>query len=122
MATTQEAIEGAICIDCAIPKGLQIPVLIWLYQQIAGVSTIQEMIDGAVCIDCTIPKGMQIPVLIGLVNAGGSGGGSGQVVALSGSNAPSSPPTDPTLAAVAYNGVPNLWVWDVATAAWFQII
>lgn len=122
MATTQEAIDGAICIDCGIPKGLQIPVLIWLYQQITGVS-IQSMIDGAVCIDCAIPKGMQIPVLIGLVNTGGTGGGgTGQVVALTGTNSPTSPPDDPTLAAVAYNAVPNLWVWDTASSTWFQIV
>lgn len=120
MATTEEIISGAGCIDCAIPKGLQLAALLWIYQQANNVS-IQEMIDGAACIDCAIPKGMQPAVLISLINSGSGGGGgaTGTIYELSGSSSPTATPSGP---AVAYNEVPNVWVWNAASSTWFQIV
>ena len=60
--------DQAKCIQCGIPEGMQLPALIVLAAQIAGVSADPTtLIANARCVDC-IPEGMQLPVLISLAN------------------------------------------------------
>lgn len=67
----QTLVNGAACIQCAIPPGMQIPVLIYLAMQGAGISTdpdsIAKLVNDARCIECAVPKGMEMSVLIGIM-------------------------------------------------------
>ena len=82
--TTQEIIDGATCLDCAIPLGLQLPVLIYVFARAAGVSTDpQTLVDNAACISACIPPGMQLAALLG-IQASGGGGGSGCALSTNG--------------------------------------
>jgi hypothetical protein len=64
----QTLVTQAQCLECKIPTGMEIPVLIVLLAQIAGVPLdAQELVNEAKCIECQIPQGMQLPVLIGIM-------------------------------------------------------
>lgn len=72
--------QNAKCLSCGIPPGMQGPVLIWIFAQIAGVSTDPNfLVAQAQCINCGIPPGMQMAVLIWIASqfSGGGGGGTG---------------------------------------------
>lgn len=61
-------VDAAKCIECGIPQGMQLPVLIYLAAQIAGTSTDPAiLIENAKCIECGIPQGMQLAVLISIL-------------------------------------------------------
>lgn len=78
MATTSELLDEAKCIDCAIPDGMKLSVLISLFASIAGVSADPNtLMANAACIDCAIPPGMQMAVLISLAEDISGGGGTG---------------------------------------------
>lgn len=67
MSTPAQLMDRAKCIDCTIPPGMLIPVLIAITAQSAGVSLDPKtLMAQATCIDCTIPAGMQMSVLIAL--------------------------------------------------------
>jgi hypothetical protein len=62
-------IDNAKCIETCIPTGMQLPVLIALFAQIAGTSTDPAtLVDNARCIETCIPPGMQLPVIISLLD------------------------------------------------------
>lgn len=64
----QTLVNGALCIQAQIPPGMQLPVLIYLATQIAGVSADPAtLVANAKCIECGVPKGMEWPVLIGIM-------------------------------------------------------
>lgn len=63
----QTLLTDAQCIECGVDVGLQIPVLIALAAQIAGVSLdSQSLMDRAVCIESCIEPGLRLPVLVSL--------------------------------------------------------
>jgi hypothetical protein len=70
MATSpNELLESAKCINCNIPPGMQLSVLIALLAKVAGINPDPTtLISMASCIECNIPPGMQIPVLIALAD------------------------------------------------------
>jgi len=81
-AATDGLMAPAVCIQQCIPEGFQLPVLITLFGQIAGVSmNTNALIASAVCIQQCVPKDMQLPVLIALaqqiLNGGVATGGIG---------------------------------------------
>lgn len=71
MATTTEIntwLQEARCNSC-IPKGEQLPVIIYLLQQLAeNTMTPNELMAAAKCNRC-IPVGEQLPVVIYLLDA-----------------------------------------------------
>ncbi|MDB6108314.1 MAG: hypothetical protein JWR69_64 [Pedosphaera sp.] len=63
----QSLVDGARCLECGIPPGMQWPVLVNLFCRWANMNCdAQSLVDGAKCIECGIPPGMQLPVLIAL--------------------------------------------------------
>lgn len=60
-------IAQAACFKC-IPKGLEMPALIYMINQATGLNyTVEELIQNAACYKC-IPTGLQMPVLIWLID------------------------------------------------------
>lgn len=70
MATDSNTLmDQAKCIDCVMPEGMKLSVLIVIFAQIANVSTDPNfLMDMAKCIDCTIPEGMKMSVLLALAD------------------------------------------------------
>lgn len=67
-STPQQIAAGASCLDCQIPVGLQWPVLIAQWAEMAGVAAdAQALVDSAKCMAC-IPPGMQMQVMIYLLS------------------------------------------------------
>lgn len=65
MSTTNELLDSAKCIGSCIPQGMQLPVLINIFAEIANMSTTPgELMDSAKCYASCIPERMQLPVLI----------------------------------------------------------
>lgn len=61
-------IAAGACYKC-IPKGLEMPVLIYLLNTVAGSNlTVEQLIEAAKCYKC-IPTGMQQEVVIYLLDA-----------------------------------------------------
>jgi hypothetical protein len=65
----QILVDGAKCIECQIPAGFQLPVLIYLTAQLAGVdvsskAALDILVQNASCLECQLPAGMQNAVLI----------------------------------------------------------
>lgn len=57
-------VAGAACLECGIPSGMQLPVLISLFCKIAGMNCDPAtLIANAACLECGIPPGMQMAVL-----------------------------------------------------------
>lgn len=124
--TTGELLAEASCDSCTIPKGYQLPVLISLFAEIAGVpSDPQSLIARASCNFCTIPLGMQMPVLIDLANQilAGGGGGGGNACLFAGVGDPVLvPPCNVAIYFDITNGNFGLWVWIAAQAGWTNLI
>ena len=121
--TPQELATNSRCFDC-IPKGYQGAVLIYLLAQLAEMTDVQTLVTNARCYDC-IPKGYQPAVITYLqdaILAGGGGGGATEVYSMNGSTTPDDNLILPAGAAVAYNEVGVVWVWNVPTSEWFLII
>lgn len=82
MATPSELANDARCVSSCVSSGMQLPVLIYLFQQIAqNDMSPSELANEARCYASCIPSGMQLPVLIFLASqiAGGGTGGSGNL-------------------------------------------
>lgn len=63
----QSLITGASCLECQIPPGMELSVLIVLAAQIAGVPVdAQSLVTGAVCNECRIPQGLELSILIAI--------------------------------------------------------
>lgn len=63
-------VNAATCFENCFPPGMELPVMIYLAAQIAGVdvsnqSAINALMGKASCMTC-IPVGMQWPALIGI--------------------------------------------------------
>ena len=80
-----ELIENARFLDCCLPKGLQMAVLILLFGELVDMpSDPDTLLSDAKCLDQCIPDGAKMSVLISLacqlVEQGGiSGGGSNSI-------------------------------------------
>ena len=75
-----ELIENARFLDCCLPKGLQMAVLILLFGELVTMpSDATTLLNEAKCLDQCIPDGAKMSVLISLacqlVQQGGIGGG-----------------------------------------------
>jgi hypothetical protein len=108
-STASTLVAQAGCLDC-IPKNMQLPVLIYIFSQIAGMSAnASTLVKNAACLNC-IPPAMQLPVLISLAYQILVAGGGGLVVAGGitfghyGSNAPNFTPASGTGAAFDIDG------------------
>lgn len=118
MPSTDAAISDARCIEQCVPQGFQLPILISVFAQIAGVSADpKSLIDGATCIQQCVPIGMQMPVLISLAQQIVSGGGAGLGSCLTRSvGPPVAAPTCPVAINITDTGA---WYWwDSVSAAW----
>lgn len=110
----------ANCLIC-IPPGMQMPVMIWLLCQIAGVTTDPNtLIKNAGCLQCIDP-GMQGPVMIWLLTqiaGGGTGGSVNNLVAYT--VAPPVNPPNPNALSIAYDPTGNLpdLNWNIGTQTW----
>lgn len=118
MATPQQLADAAVPYD-SIPN--QGAAIIYLLAEISGMSDVQTIINNSACYQC-IPAGLQGAIQIYLLDqiAAGGGGGIGDIVALTGSNAPAAAPSSGR--GIAYNEVPNLWIWNTTSLAWDQIV
>ena len=58
--------DSAKCIQCGIPEGMELSVLIYLAATAAGIdpTNTKALMDNSKCIQCGIPEVMQLPVLI----------------------------------------------------------
>lgn len=66
--TPQELITGASCIDCMVPPGMGMAVMIALLMDYGGItSTPAELVAAAACFNC-IPSGMRQAAMIALLN------------------------------------------------------
>lgn len=82
-----------------------------------------EIAEQSACYAC-IPNSQA--ALLFLANnisvSGGGGGTTTSIVALTGSNAPTPAQGPSSGGGVAYNEVPNLWIWNTSTSQWNQIV
>lgn len=88
--------------------------------------TVQEIESASACYACVSNPNAALVMLANTIAAnggtGGGGSGSGSIVVLSGSNVPT-PAQGPAFGGgVAYNQVPNVWVWNTSTSQWDQIV
>lgn len=66
---TSDLIKASTCINSCIPVGMQLPVLIYLLQQMAGnAMSTDELMQEAACYRTCIPPGMLKPVVIYLLD------------------------------------------------------
>jgi hypothetical protein len=126
MATDPNVLMSNVsCLDCTVPQGLLLPVLIALLDNLSSSTSMatdpNTLIAQAVCIDCNIPQGMQMPVLIGLIAAISSGGGgtiTGGVSGMTGNYAGGAPTSTPTSAFAMAVDTSNNEVWIFFGSAW----
>lgn len=115
MATPQAIATAASCYSC-LPDPLA--ALIYLLAQNAGVTDPQTIATNAACYSCLPDK---MAAILYLLDSGGSAGGSvGDMVFLTGANVPVAAPASGK--GIAYNEVPNVWVWNTTSARWDQIV
>jgi hypothetical protein len=120
-ADTNALMNDAKCIEQCMPRGMQLPVLISLFAQIAGVSVdTNSLIDGAKCIEQCVPQGFQLPILISLLNQIVSGGGSisggGNVTC--GAGVPTSTPSSGCGIYQQTDSIPPGLMWQYYSGAW----
>lgn len=86
--------------------------------------TVQEIETASACYACISNQGAALLMLSNAIvvngSTGGGGSGSGDVIALTGSNVPAAAPTSGK--GVAYNEVPNVWTWNATAARWDQVV
>jgi hypothetical protein len=87
----------------------------------AGIMDPQTIAENSRCYACIPDKQAAVLYLLDQISSGG-GGGSGSVVALTGADAPTPAQGPASGGGVAYNEVPNLWVWNTTTSQWDQIV
>lgn len=123
-AQTDTYVQEAACINACIPRGDQLAVLIYLFAQIAGVTTDPNtLMQQAACINNCIPMGMQLPVLVYLASQITSGGGSGTANVIS-----TVDPVNGTTAGVQgqfwwNKSAQKLWInQDGTNSGWEQLI
>jgi hypothetical protein len=94
MPSAQTLVTGANCLSC-IPREMQLPVLISIFAELAGMSAdAQTLVNNAKCLQCIDPK-MQMPVLIYVasqITGGGTGTRYTYVGTLAERNAYANPP------------------------------
>lgn len=62
-------LDASKCINSCIPVGMQMPVLIYLMQQMSGNGmTTDQLMQAAACNAKCIPVGMQRPIIIYLLD------------------------------------------------------
>lgn len=67
--TPSELAAASECLDCGIPDGMKLSVIIYLLSQIADVpADPTTLVASATCLDKCIPQGMKPAVIIDLLN------------------------------------------------------
>lgn len=118
MATTQELIDGSVCIQSCIPAGMQKAAIIYLLsQQLTPVPTPAEIATAASCIQCGIPAGMMDAAILYLLNSGAGGGGASSGVTCSPSSDPSGTPTGNCGLWVRLD-TGQAWVYNSTSSTW----
>lgn len=120
--TPQELLDGAKCVDCAIPAGMRQSALIYLLGQIAGITEPRAIIEATKCIDCHLPPGMRQAAMVALLNVIASGS-SGSCSSQSGVNSPIGSVT-PQFIGQFYNqnsGAAFYYSTGLTSADWTQI-
>jgi hypothetical protein len=117
----------ATCVDCGVPQGMQLAILIVLFADLAKVSADpQSLVTAASCVQCAIPPGMQMSVLISLANqilaGGGGGGGGGATCLFCGVGAPVAASTC-SCALYVDTASGDFWYWNsTTTQTWVELI
>jgi hypothetical protein len=132
--TPNQLTTAATCFARSIPQGDQWGILIYLFQQIAGMNqTPEQLVANSNCFIQSIPRGDQVGVLIYLaeqilVNGGTGGGGVGAVMTGTAANPITAAivPANQNAGAIYYQ-VPgdgtgtDVWLWDTFLANWSQL-
>jgi len=123
--TPSELANSSRCISQCVPGGLQLPVLIYLFQTIANnTMTPSELANEARCYADCIPSGAQLAVLIYLATQISGGGGSGGSI-IDGSGDPNGSVASTATPQFYYDTAgPGLYINSgaVGTTAWTQLI
>mgnify|MGYP003606571225 CR=1 FL=1 len=124
-AEINTVLDGAKCVDSTIPRGMQLPVLIYIFSKLANMQVDpQVLIDQAKCINAYVPAGLQLSVLILLASYIQQG--QVQAYLQCGSGAPTIPPYLPCQ--MYFDNGPSsptagsIWIADYANSQWIQII
>jgi hypothetical protein len=120
-AQTDSYVQGATCINSCIPDGMKLSVLIYIFAQLAGVTTDPNtLIQASVCLNSCIPGDMKMAVLIYLASQITSSGGGGGATLVT---------VDPqgvrlgASGALVYNTVDEtLWINLNGATLWQQLI
>ena len=123
-ADINTVLDGAKCVDSTIPRGMQLPVLIYIFAKLANMQVDPNaLIEQAKCINAYIPAGLQVSVLILLSSYIQQG--QIQAYLMSGSGAPSVPPYLPSQMYYDSDGnsstAGDIWIADYANSRWIQI-
>jgi hypothetical protein len=128
MATPAEIQANSNCFSCLSDP---LSALLYVFNQIriaggGSAMTVQEIESASACYGCISDKPAALLMLANTIaingGTGGGGSGSGSVVPLTGSNVPTPAQAPASGGGVAYNEVPNVWVWNATSGAWDQII
>lgn len=120
--TTEQLVAASKCYDREIPIGSQLPVMIWLLAQIAGVSADpQSLMASAGCIDQCIPTGMKLGVAIDLLYQIQQKDPTGSCL-LSGVGPPVAAPPCSVAIYFSTDTNPGMWVWIASEAIWTEVI
>lgn len=128
VCSPEDLLNTSKCFACLTPYQLEL-VKTALLCQILQISNpmatcdAQTLLDNAKCLKCLTPGQLaliQTQLLCEIMSAGGTGGGSGNVLCSQSSNPVSAPTGDCALYYRRDNG--NLWYWDSALAQWILLI
>lgn len=120
----EDLLSDARLIDCCIPRGAQLAVLISLLCQLNDMSCdAPTLLAEASCIDSCIPDGSKMAVLISLmcqfVEGGGGGGGVQQIFPDHyGGSVPTFTPPKPYAIAPDLDSPYQTFIWNPDTSAW----
>ena len=115
----EELVDASKCFS-GIPKNMEMPVLIKIFCEVAGMScTADTLVESAKCLDA-IPGQMRMPVLIYLACQILTNGGTGtaNTCLVCGEGAPTEDATCDC--SIYYTNPPNagVWVWDAVNSVW----
>lgn len=124
LPTPTDLAQQAKCLSAELPPSLQVPVLIAIFAQIAGMSLdAQMLVRQATCLSC-VPPSLQMPVLISIAQqilAGQSTAGSACLLA--GAGAPvAAPPCTVAIYFDTTNANFGMYVWVQTLATWTELI
>ena len=124
---TQAQIDEARQVDCCIPQGMKMAVLIrmlWGYDTPMTAEDIQTLVTRSRCVDSCVPAGMTMALAITQLNDLLNNATDADACILNGVGAPTLIP--PCVTAIYFDTAftPNmgLWVWLQSSGTWYEII